>query len=515
MTGTKKRFYLGWSVLILLGAFLVRIWNLGGASYWVDELSTDVRVRLSFEDLFHNLMGDSLHTPLYYVTVHFFPTHTELLLRLPGALLGLIGVALIMRVAVNLYGDRRLALWAGALLAFNPYHVWICRMARPYAMVFVWALLASYFFLRLVRGRSSRALWIGFILSHAAAYMTHHFALMLPATQYIVLAFVVRKNPGLLRRWMGAQSIAGIPLLLWVVALIRESKMSPGISWIPRPAANDLWITFWNMTVGYDGRTHSYLVLGLIAAGVGLLLGLVYAVRRARADLTDFYWLCLILAPFALVFAISMSVQSLYVDRYFTPCLPAFMFLILRGWQQIGRSAERRAWTVLPVLLLVLAGGLHIGLTLSSQRDERQEWRGATAYIARSGQPGDVILVQASNELSAVTYYFGRDEMMHLNVYGISQGSDDIYPIYHAPEPPTTRLWAIYRDEHGQHIFGEVNYRIDPFRVGATPMATWLAAHRDDVVSEERFRGLVVVLLQIDPDDLPTAVSAEKTVSDG
>ena len=53
-------------------------------------------------------------------------------------------------MVVQLYQDREMALWAGALMAVNPFHVWLSRTARPYTMIFLLALLASYFFLMLV-----------------------------------------------------------------------------------------------------------------------------------------------------------------------------------------------------------------------------------------------------------------------------------------------------------------------------------------------------------------------------
>jgi uncharacterized membrane protein len=141
-------------------------------------------------------------TPLYFWSLRLFPTSTDALLRLPSALLGLLGIGLMIFVVVRLYHDREMALWAGALLAVNPFHVWLSRTARPYSLVFVLGLLASYFFLMLLRGNRSRAMWAGFTITTTIAYATHFTTLALLGAQYVLFAFLLHQNRRLLFRWL-------------------------------------------------------------------------------------------------------------------------------------------------------------------------------------------------------------------------------------------------------------------------------------------------------------------------
>ncbi len=219
--------------------------------------------------------------PLHFMILRVFPHDGETLLRLPSALEGFVGIALLIGVVRRLYHDDRLALVAGALLAYNPFHIWFSRGARPYALLFVLSLLSSTYFLLLMQNQRSRKNWIVFTLSSMAAYMTHYFAAALPLAQYIVFAFFLRRKRRVFRVWMVAQAIAAIPVLIWIVALTQQDVVRMNIKWIQDPGPADLFLSIWNMTLDYSGGLTWYAALGLGAVLIGLLPGLYYSFPRA------------------------------------------------------------------------------------------------------------------------------------------------------------------------------------------------------------------------------------------
>ncbi len=235
----RPRYFGVVAALVLMLGSVLRLWRLGAASLWLDEVWTDLSTNGSVHQTLVRILELGNQTPIYFVSLHLFPRDTEFLLRLPSALFGIIGIALMMAVTLRLYQDYDLALWAGALLAFNPYHIWLSRTARPYAMLFVFSLLASYYFVVLLRDDHSRRDWILFVLFSTAAYMTHYFAVALPLAQYVIFAFVLRRKRRFFRRWMVAQMIAGLPLIVWIYALSRQDVVSVGIGWIPAPNWKD------------------------------------------------------------------------------------------------------------------------------------------------------------------------------------------------------------------------------------------------------------------------------------
>ena len=249
-------------LFILISGFAIRVIDLNGASLWVDEAYTQMWMRAP-ADQFLPMIREVGHVPLYFMILRVFPQDGETLLRLPSVLEGFLGIALLIGVVRRLYHNDRLALAAGALLAYNPFHIWFSRDARPYALLFVLALLSSAYFLLLMQNQRSRKNWIIFTLSSMAAYMTHYFAAALPLAQYIVFAFFLRRRRRVFRKWMIAQAIAALPVLVWIVALTQQGSVPINIKWISTPSPADLFLSVWNMTIDYSGGLTWYVAVAL------------------------------------------------------------------------------------------------------------------------------------------------------------------------------------------------------------------------------------------------------------
>jgi mannosyltransferase len=485
-TSARPRYFYGTAALILLVGFGLRVWELGSASLWIDEIWTEYRMRAKL------VLESGNQTPLYFTVLHFFPNNTEFLLRLPSAIMGMAGIGLLIFVVVQLYQRFDLALVAGALLAVNPYHVWLSRMARPYPLVFILSLLASFYFLVLLSGRRTRAVWAGFVLCSMAAYLTHYYTIGLPLAQYALFAFILKGNRGFFRQWLKAQLVASLPTLIWVYLLSRQEAVAFGIGWIPRPGLKDVPLTFWNMTIGYDGSLPWWLVPGLAAAAVGLLLGVVYAVRERKTNRVNFYWFWLIAAPLALGFAVSLF-RPVYVDRYFMVFLPAVLLLMAQGWERIPRQTWRIGLSGV-VLLVCLSS---IVIALQNGTDQKEDWRATATYVQQQRQPGDAVLTETPIELLALRRYLGGDMERAWLL--------DAPPLAEQFKAPVTRVWAIYRnpDEDG-HIQGALP-GFDPFKPSNSPMPGWLIAHRSVVISQKEFNGVAVVLVDVGDESAKVA----------
>ncbi|HEX3049528.1 MAG TPA: glycosyltransferase family 39 protein [Aggregatilineaceae bacterium] len=339
----RPRYFRVAAALILLFGAALRLWQLGTASLWIDEVWTQLSTEGSIHQTIVRTLELGNQTPVYFLTLHLFPRDTDFLLRLPSVLFGIIGVALVMLVALRLYNDCNYALLAGALFAFNPYFIWLSRTARYYSLLFIFSLLASYYFLVLLRNDRNRRVWILFVLSSMGAYMTHYFAAANPIAQYVLFSFLLSRKRRFFRRWMVAQVIAVLPLLVWMVLLSQQEVLSIGIGWIPKPSWKAPLQTLWDMTVGYDGGVRLdgslrwYVPFGLVSAAVGLAVGIYDALQNHRTNPINFFWFWLLVAPLVLVFALSTALRSLYVDRYFVVVLPAVLLLMLVGWRRLSR----------------------------------------------------------------------------------------------------------------------------------------------------------------------------------
>ena len=468
--------FLCWALPILALGALLRVWGVGHESLWSDEIFTVFFARAKGADFLPLLLTDGVHVPLYFALMRLWPSDADLWVRLPSVWAGLLGVALTVYVVRRLYRDDALALSAGALLAVNPYAVWFARMARPYALFYVVALLVSYQFLILLRGERSRGRWLAFTLLSGAAWMTHFFAAALPLAQYVLLVWRVRDR-GFVRRWLAAQAVAFVPLVWWLYRLATQDVLSFGIGWIPHPSALDPLLTLTNLGAGvYALRTLPALVTAAVVL-VGLGGGAVMALR-ARA-VPDAYWLSLIVVAVLPVWIVSRW-RPLYVDRYFMVMLPAVLLLTLRGWWALPRAWPRRA-----ALALVIAFGVgQVTLAIAQGRSERQAWRDVAAYLAANVQPDDGLVLETALVWLPLQRYWPDARL-------------DALPRYEpqdAPQASQARLWTVCPDPTVNVHQPIWQGPFDPYVAPDTPLTHWTRAIRAHVVARRDFNGVIVLL---------------------
>ena len=483
-------------VLILLASWALRLIDLGWASLWIDEKLVEMWRHQSPADAYSSILSFGTEMPLHALLLRLAPVEDELTLRLPSALLGMLGVALVVAAARNLFHDRSLALWCGALIAANPLHVWLSRTARAFALVFMLALLATYLFLRILACARSRSAWLAFTVASAAAYISHYFCLFLPLAQAIT---VLRNAPReTRRRWILAQSLAALPVALWSAQIIFLNLLSDGRflgshgDWLRTPTLLDLPVTLANLTIGYDGRAGAWMWAPAIgAAGVGLWRGLAIATGKSPASVAAQHVALLAGLPIALSFVVAQF-RPVYLDRYFMVALPALVILMATGW----RSLRSRLLRVALPALVIGTGVTVIAVDLHTGSHEKIAWRRAGAFLAGVVQPGDGLLLDRSVALDPFLHYFARTTD-DLALWAWSE-SDRAFP-----NTLPARLWIVYPNPHSDlHRQGALP-GFDPLEPGLTPIGDWLA-QQSNVSEAAAFPG-VTILMIAQPDESGTA----------
>src|SRR5262249_17597596 len=132
----------GWLWLAVVAAAL-RFVNLGQENLWYDETFTAWLAKLDLNHMFTAIQGD-VHPPLWYViewaNVRLFGS-SEFALRLPSAVLGVLAVLLIYRIALACKFEPKTAYLAGFLAAILPSAVYYSQDARMYPLLAVCVLL--------------------------------------------------------------------------------------------------------------------------------------------------------------------------------------------------------------------------------------------------------------------------------------------------------------------------------------------------------------------------------------
>ena len=163
LRATRPRYFIGEALLILLAGFILRMWNLGGASLWTDEVLTAIRAQAPLDNSLRSIFSAGNQTPFLLHVLRLLPVDSDMLLRSLGA---------VGHRRDRADHDRRgapvhsydLALASGLLLG-EPVPRPALADSAPYALIFVLALVMSISFLLILRGNRSRVLWIAFTVS--------------------------------------------------------------------------------------------------------------------------------------------------------------------------------------------------------------------------------------------------------------------------------------------------------------------------------------------------------------
>lgn len=485
----RPRHFLATFAVLLMAGMGMRLWNLGETSLWTDEVMSAYRAESTIQGSLQSIMHVGNQMPFYFFVLRAMPDGSDAMLRLPSAILGVSGIALLVLMVLRLYGSYELALWAGALLTFNPFHVWLSRTARFYTLVFVLAMLISYCFLLLLRGNRSHPVWYAFVGISMAAYMTHYTTLALPAAQLTVIVLARRKEDRqFFWQWGIAQCLAAVPVVVWL-GILTQNPPEVGPQWVPVPGLRDIALTLWHLTIGIGcSTTRDWdAVLGRAAVAGALVSGIIYALHNQRHHRENLYWLALVSIPPVVVFTISTLGVSFYVDRYFTVLLPGLILLLTMSIQQLPRRLGQILLTA-----IVVTGAASIHTTFDRGDHEREDWYNVAAFIANHTSPSDGIVVDRMNV-----------ERAFLRYYPVSQsGSPALARLEAIPdttlfEQSVECIWVVFRNPHEDVHRQGVMPPFDPFEQGHTPLGDWVFDRRDLVVMQREFNGVTVVLLDL------------------
>ena len=419
--GLAARRLPGWLVAATPAAaeLVVGGYRLGGASLWRDEAYTLAAAgRPDGQIAGLVLHVDAVHGP-YYLGMHLVIAllgGSAAALRLPSLL------ATSLAAGLTAILGRRLArmsalpvpaltgMLAGLLYAAAPQATWYAQDARPYAIVTLFAVAASYLLVVAI-GDGRRRSWAAYAAAMAVTGAASLFALLLLAAHALTLLAararqrqqrpLVASAP-LLRPWLAAAAVAVVALSPLIVL---GSLQDRTLGWISRPGAG----TVGTLVSDFAG-SRPLIALIVVLAGAGFALRLVtgdLAAGRPRGDAgrrpavtvvsVALPWLLL---PPLILLAVSLA-KPVYVERYVVFCQPALALLCAAGLSWLGRwiagsAAGRRipalAWTgpvaILAVATALLAGPQRAARLTATRPDNLRE---VSAVVAANEQPGDAV----------------------------------------------------------------------------------------------------------------------------
>lgn len=470
--GPRQR---GLWLALAVGA-LLRLWNLGAQSLWVDEIFTwqtsSPHAPLTWLDVVTNL-----NSPLLSAFSHLWMKiagDSEFALRLPLALASIALIPAVARLARRVAGEEAF-LPAAWLTALSPFVIWYGQEFRGYILAMLFGTLALLALLDLQergRGRDFARLvaWtvLGVLSSMSLVLLVPVFA----------GALLVTPPPGR-PRWLWPLAYLGLVLLAlspWIVyhlvqrlgwlewgRLVPGRPVDPGeaplrggttFSWAGIPFA------FYVFSVGYTmgpslrdlhggaslatllpfapAILASAVTFGMLAVLGFLALGEPRppATRPRRGLL-----LAVLLVPMAIVAWFALSNFKVFNPRYVSSGAPVYFCLVAAGYVALARPARRLAGAA--VLVLFAVSLLHLAF---GARYAKDDFRTATRKLDVVVAPQDVLV--AAGNFSPLEYYW-RDRDPVPVVYWAGYARDErMEPRFRALLNPAGPTWLVVSRLH-------------------------------------------------------------------
>jgi mannosyltransferase len=404
-------------LLLVATGTVVRLLFLVRKPFWFDECFSVEVARIGWQSFLRLLWWREANMSLYYLLLRIWMQfgQSEFLIRSLSVLLAAAALPAIYWLAGLLY-DRRVALIATALLAFNGYHVRYAQEARSYALFLLLATLSSGFLIAFLR-EHSRGHRLGYILASILAAYAHFYAVLLIVAHWIVLRWLGRpkgrsqghdqgndQNSAPLFLQTSAQmrgvwitiGVAVLPLLIFV------AKTGTGpIKWIPRPGLHDMFEFFEHLAGGNTWPLPAIYAVACIAA-VAARGKRLWARGQCWETWRTQFLLVWLLFPIAFTLLLSV-IRPVFLARYMIFCLPPLLILVAAGLARL-RQSWLLAATLTGILLLCLQGVFFVyGHDYDNERDASGA---ATDFILDHAQPGDAVIFHIA--ATRIPYEFFR-----------------------------------------------------------------------------------------------------------
>lgn len=438
-------------VIVCLG-FALRLGNLAGDSFWIDEILTIRSARNGVEAI--TSVRD--HPPLFYVlaliSIRIFG-EGEFAARLPALFAGLLSLPLLIRLGKR-WARHKAGLWAAFILALVPFHISLSQTARHYSLL-VTISLATYLVLYRVLKRPR---WSGWLLYGGLTVLnlyTHYGAFIVLAAQTLLIGgwlfFDLIRGP---LRWeklsMPVVTAIGVFLLYlpWLPRFqlaLAENTGHGTITDTGSVTPLGQWVSniFWTFNI--DGALIGYIL------GTLFLSGIIFLFRQRR-----YLEVALLLSATAvslLLIAVFQVARDPFV-RYVSFMLPHYLFAAGIGLAGIMQMMAKK-WVGATIHRL-MAIGLAVGLVVVAWPGMKQEydfiledWRGILSHLDGVADTDAIVLGlslnyrQGLNLVNAsLPYYLDRSSSENIYLFGNDLDAKDLEPLREVEN----EVWAVVFD---------------------------------------------------------------------
>lgn len=382
---------------IALGAVL-RLIGLGSQDLWYDEAFTAWLAGLDWPDMLVATAGD-VHPPLWYALSRLVALtlgRSEIALRLPAALLSILGLWLAWKLARAMGLGSQVATVTVWILAISPFQIAYAQESRMYSLMLVAILLGA---LGAIRRRwwmyALAALLLLYSHNVGALYVLFLFLLAVGNTVGGDLAPAAKKT---VTNLVLTNLAVGAIYAPWMLAAVGQSANVGRAFWVQRPTIGAVALTlqklYWHVTPpAFLGVPTAFLT------GLATICAL-FALRDALRERNGYMLAIGVLAfgPLAMIVAISWIWKPILVERTMVGCTP-FLAMLLAHTLVRHRRSRWLALAAVPVIAFVVVGGY---IDPDMQKGDMGRYIDPVRAQIR---PGDAVLHCSPASMVLLSYY--------------------------------------------------------------------------------------------------------------
>ena len=479
------------TLLLLLVSYLF-IRAVASYSLWVDEV-TQVEAALSFNlfdaSTYTRYFIEIGHPPFYSVVLRSWiglAGQSDFALSAMSFFFGILTVAVLFRIAVDVSGQVLIGIAAAALFAVLDYTQYYVRQVHNYALLMLLTALVILLFIRWWRCRERMRYSVGIALITALLLYTHYYSIYTVAILNLCALLLMLSQRRFVIRWFVVQGVAAglyLPWLPFIRQLAGWTRGTTGEANVIAAAgyADSSPETFLRtINLLLDNLTPLYLLLLVIAVAYTLVTHRRSARTLWRRLSPLGLYLLLSLGCIGLALLANTVVRT-YHERRIVYVVVALSLATAYCIALLPRRIR------LMVLTLFMAA--HLLIAHPQTLDGDWGFRQAIAYLDDITEPGDLIVFQFTKfpSLRAPYFpylYYARQQFGDSRVYLTNDfyigdeyhqelfASDVVLPLLNgrqrlwvvrpsvtAPLPePTTLDWVQFIDGHRFELTGKYHF---------------------------------------------------------
>jgi mannosyltransferase len=390
-------------VTLIFVGFILRFYNLGFNSLWLDEATTFNWSKPGFFEIWDISRSVDFHPPLFHWIEHImlFFGQNEFVLRAAPALLGILTIPVFYLIGKE-FLDKNVGIISAALLTFSYFGIYYSQEAYSYSLVlFVFSLVILFYLIAL--RTNNIAYWVLFGVISAIAFWTHYYVFVGLGIIYLHAVITIggrlKKNISSAKNLLIAFCLTvllTLPLLFIVGERFFRLTGTPPTYGVLGPIL--IQETLLRFSGGYSSLN------GIITAIYLILMtgGIVYLYTKDRNK-------CLFCALFMIlpiVISVLISSKMTMNPRYLIYLLPVYFTLIAMCFPLIFRYIPNRNLLYLVVILIGVINAPLLAEYYSNYTKE--DWRGFAKIVQSETQDGDIVVLAPSYMAVPFNYYYSN-----------------------------------------------------------------------------------------------------------